>query len=408
MYEAVYSDRQGHLHRAPLTAAANRGSETLAASDYIPLPAGATLTSLPGRRPLAFDERGRVVPVGDEEAWAVGALLPQGFTRTLLPAYRLQAGPAVLPLHGYTAVAFHGERLMVSARAIAEHHRWHPRHFNTADLPRRVAKVKQCLKDNRIVAQLATCALDYGCFTAQNIFYRRWEGGLPVSPTCNARCLGCISLQESDCCPAPQGRITFRPTVEEGAALALFHLTGNSRGEIISFGQGCEGEPALAADSIIKIIRLTRARSDRGAINMNTNGGATDRIKAIVDGGIDMLRVSLISANPAPYRAYYRPRAYDLGDVERSLDYAVSHGVSVSLNLLTLPGFNDRGEEIEALLSLLRRTGVTKVQIRNLNIDDQYFYRALSLTPGKSKGVDVLIDALGEAGIEVGNYSLVE
>jgi len=74
-------------------------------------------------------------------------------------------------------------------------------------------------KDNRIIKQLSECALQYQCFTAQNIFYKRWEGGIPVSPVCNARCLGCISLQPAECCPSPQSRIDFTPTIKGLSAL---------------------------------------------------------------------------------------------------------------------------------------------------------------------------------------------
>lgn len=406
MYRAAYTDKAGNLHRSTYTAAASRGSELLIAAEYIPLPAGATLTSLPGRKPLAFNHEGQATAIeGKGESWALGALLPQGFTRTLLPAYEIQAGPEVLPLLGYTAVAFDGDKVMVAAKATDEHHRWHPKHFNTGDLPQRIARAQRRLPKNRIIAQLANCSLEYGCFTAQNIFYRRWEGGLPVSPTCNAQCLGCISKQESECCPSPQGRIAFTPTVEEGAEVALWHLTGNSKGEIISFGQGCEGEPSLAAETIVGIISLTRSKTDQGAININTNAGDVGKIKTIVDSGLDSMRVSLISATPRYYDAYYRPRGYGISDVERSIAYAVDRGVHVSLNLLTLPGFNDREEEIDALLALIRRTGLQKVQIRNLNIDDEFFYRSLAIAKTPSIGIDILIDTLRNNNVEVGNYT---
>jgi hypothetical protein len=54
----------------------------------------------------------------------------------------------------------------------------------------------------------------YHCFAAKNIFVGRWEAPLPTSPTCNARCVGCLSLQEGEC-PASQDRIQFVPTPEE-------------------------------------------------------------------------------------------------------------------------------------------------------------------------------------------------
>ena len=383
-------------------AAARRGGEVLKAADYIPMPEGATFAAMVGRAPVVFDGEGRLCR---GRGTAVAVLLPQGFTRTLLPATETVGGPEVLPLLGYTAAAMKNGRVYVAARQTDEHRVWHPAHYNTGDLPRRVEKVRKKLKDNRIIAQLARCSLEYGCFTAQNVFYRRWEGGLPVSPACNARCVGCISKQESECCPSAQGRITFRPTVREIAEVGVFHLGGKREDNIISFGQGCEGEPSLEAERIAKAIRVIRRNTDRGTINMNTNAGHTERIRAVVDAGIDTLRVSLFSAIAEHNDAYYRPVGYTLKDVENSIAYAVSRGVYVSLNLLAFPGFTDREEEIEALLALIERTGLHKVQLRNLNIDSDYFYEQCGFSPQKSLGTDALIAALRQSGVAVGNYS---
>ena len=60
-------------------------------------------------------------------------------------------------------------------------------------------------RSNRVLAQVALCSREYGCFTAQNVFLERGEAALPVSPKCNARCVGCISEQEPDAgLPSPQ------------------------------------------------------------------------------------------------------------------------------------------------------------------------------------------------------------
>ena len=114
---------------------------------------------------------------------------------------------------------------------------------------------------------------------------------------------------------------------------------------------------------------------------------------------------AFFSAKEEHYQRYYRPRNYTLADVERSIAYGVDHGVYVSLNLLAFPGFTDREEEIAALLELIRRTGLQKVQIRNLNIDCDYFYDALDFSKESSLGMDVLIQTLENNGIAVGNYS---
>ena len=141
-------------------------------------------------------------------------------------------------------MAFKDNQFYVAAKKTDIDDKWNPKHFNTEDLEARVRALQKKLPDNSIVQQLAHCALNYSCFTAQNIFYARWEGGIPVSPVCNAQCLGCISLQPSECCPSPQTRIARIPKVAEIVELGLHHLNHGPK-TIISFGQGCEGEPSL-------------------------------------------------------------------------------------------------------------------------------------------------------------------
>ncbi|MBQ1252314.1 MAG: radical SAM protein [Firmicutes bacterium] len=399
----IYTNAQGDLlSDSKHQAAALLGSEVLPAKDFIPMPKGATFAAMPGRVPLVIDKEGNVVR---GKGTAVAVLLPQGFTRTMVPATETVGEPDILPLLGYTAAAMENGKVYVAARQTDEHKIWHPDNYNTADLPDRIRKVKKALKDNRIVDQLAHCSLDYGCFTAQNLFYRRWEGGLPVSRTCNARCVGCISEQESECCPSAQGRLNFSPTVKEIAEVGVFHLGGKHGDNIISFGQGCEGEPSLEANKIAKAIKVIRKNTDQGTINMNTNAGHTECIQKIVDAGIDTLRVSIFSAIPDHYNRYYRPKNYTFDDVEASIRYAVEHGVYVSLNLMAFPGFTDRREEIDALCDLIRRTGLQKVQIRNLNIDNDWFYEQCGFTREKSCGMDALIQAFHDVGVVVGNYS---
>ncbi|MEG2658677.1 MAG: radical SAM protein [Clostridiales bacterium] len=403
----LYTNKNGDLLvDKNLDAVAVRGSEILTSENFIPMPEGATLTSLPGRMALGRNVSGRIV-ASENQGWPVAALLPQGFTRTLLPAYETPENvqEKVLPILGYTAVAMEGDTPYVAAIQTDEHKKWHPNHYNTTDLAMRIKKVKNALPHNRIITQLAHCSMEYGCFTAQNIFYRRWEGGLPVSQYCNARCIGCISLQESQCCPSPQGRINFRPRVKEIAEVGIYHLNAKGRENIISFGQGCEGEPSLEAERVSKAIKIIRKNTNEGTVNMNTNAGHTGCIEQIVDSGIDTLRVSIFSAISEHYNAYYRPKAYTLKDVEASVKYAVESGVYVSLNLLSFPGFTDREDEVEALLGFINRTQLQKVQIRNLNIDCDYFYEALAMEKTKSLGMEKLLRILRKEGIDVGNYS---
>src|SRR5207245_11206176 len=101
-----------------------------------------------------------------------------------------------------------------------------------------------------LVLQLARCATEYGCYTAQNFFLRAGEAAIPVSPACNAACIGCISEQEPDAgVESAQARVRGAPSVQEIVDVALAHLEAAPEA-IVSFGQGCEGEPLLLGPRI--------------------------------------------------------------------------------------------------------------------------------------------------------------
>jgi len=286
MLTGLFADERGEIFDAPgwaATGRSGRACRVCRAEDLIPLPAGSELMYLPGR--LALGARQDSLSTLGRKQFAVAATLPVGYTRLLAPAYEIQAGAPVLPLFGYTAVAWSRGKMWVAAMRSDQTDKWNPAHYNGSDLRRRIAAVRKQLPASRLVEHLAHCSSEWHCCTAQNLFYHRWEAGIPTSPVCNANCLGCISLQSSECCPSPQSRIQFTPTVDEVSAIATFHLS-SAPDPIISFGQGCEGEPSLAADTISAAIHQTRQQIRRGMINMNTNAGYTEGIRQIVDAGI--------------------------------------------------------------------------------------------------------------------------
>lgn len=408
-YKLLYADEQGQMFDYPMGAVGRAGDclVEILDGDVIPLPPGASLVLLPGSTPVGMDKNGSFklleqTPAGSP-ARAVGALLPQGYTRTLLPGYRRRE-TRPLPLLGYTAAVWRDGGVYVAAVRTDNPDPWDPGHYNLADLDRLVADCLASAPRNRLLKHLAHCALDYSCYTAQNIFYTRWEGGLPLSPACNARCLGCISRQPAQCCPAPQSRLEFSPTTEEALEVALHHLRC-APGGIISFGQGCEGEPSLAAEKIAAVIGAVRRETAKGTINMNSNAGYTGGVTRICDAGLDSIRVSLISAREEVYNAYYRPRDYRLADVAASIRAARERGVYVSLNLLTLPGLNDRDMEMEALAKFIVQNDVKQVQLRNLNIDPDFFWERVPVEGGM-EGISELVAMLrGLPGLAVGNFS---
>ncbi|WP_031514210.1 radical SAM protein [Desulfofalx alkaliphila] len=409
MYKLLFANSRGEFFDYPIQPVGRTGEMfvEIIDEDLIPLPESAGLVMLPQSHPIGINKKGDFVllkenPYGPGPAYPVGATLPQGYSRTLLPGYR-RAGKKPLPLLGYAAVVLKDERLYVAAMQTDETVKWNPRYYSTENLPRLIDRRLEKYPQNRILRHLAHCSREYQCFTAQNIFYQRWEGGLPVSPACNARCLGCISEQPAECCPSPQSRLNFRPTVKEVVEVGADHLE-QAADAIISFGQGCEGEPTMAADTIAQAIRHMRALTPKGTININSNAGYTGGIEKIAAAGLDSLRVSIISANDQIYRAYYRPRGYTLDDVKKSIKLAKGRGVFVYLNLLTFPGLNDLPSETHRLLDFIKETGVDLVQIRNLNIDPDYLLEKLPLPAEQPMGIGHFIAALKEE-VPVGNYS---
>jgi pyruvate-formate lyase-activating enzyme len=408
MFYPVYALKTGDIYEEPSLEVLGRSGALWMVpepGDMIPLPAGASLVSIPGFLPVGLDAGGAVRPAGDREVQAVGALLPQGFTRTLLPACAAPAGQH-MPLYGYAAVGFRGDCFYAAAVQSAPHRKWHPHYYHTAGLPRRVQTMLRRFPRNPIIRQIARCSLEYGCFTAQNFFYQRWEAGVPTCQACNAQCIGCISESHIAGLPSPQQRLASAPRADDIVEMGIYHLEQAQEG-IISFGQGCEGEPALNAGLLAPAIAQIRTGTDRGTINLNTNAGCTEGIKLMVDAGLDSMRVTLFSARKANYAYYHRPR-YRLEDVCASVSYAKEQGVKVALNLLTFPGVTDIEPEAESLIVFLRRYAVDMVQLRNLNMDPDLLWDGLPEGKGAPVlGVTGLINLLRRElpALEIGSYS---
>jgi pyruvate-formate lyase-activating enzyme len=341
--------------------------------------------TLPGRIPVGWDEETetfvpvRTVGVRSKgyEGHAVAAFLPPGYVRTLLPATRLLKNAPVLPLWAYSAVGWRNGRFWATGLFIDSNAHWNPKYFDDdRALQRRVGSLLRKNPGNRLLRQLSRCALEYHCFAAKNVFFRRWECPLPTSPSCNADCVGCISLQASECCPASQERINFVPSLDEVVGVALPHLE-KAQDAIVSFGQGCEGEPLMQWRLLEKSIRGLRDKTDRGTIHLNTNGSLPDKVVQLCEAGLDSIRVTLNSASSRLFFRYHRPRGYTLREAIDSLIRAKEKGKYTSVNLLVFPGVTDREPELERLIKLIRKTQLDLVQMRNLNIDPDLYLKIM-------------------------------
>jgi hypothetical protein len=337
-------------------------------------------------------------------------MLPTGYARLLLPGYEKLAGAPHLPLFGYSAVAAIDGDICAAYTPIDSPGTWDPATYNTTDLKNLVASRLAASPDDALLVQLGVCALEYGCYTAQNVFYSRWEGALPASPTCSAQCVGCISEQLGDV-PSPQTRLSISPSSEQLAELAVSHLAAGPN-RIISFGQGCEGDPLNRWRPVASAIRLTRERLPAGHphggfINMNTNGWHTRGLETIVKAGLQRIRVSIISAIDDHYAAYYKPRGYTLADVRRSIRLCADAGVWVALNLLTFPGYTDATGELDALVELITAEGVNEVQVRTLNIDREMLIESMPSPAGTEQGIEKLLTALRQTGVRIATHAWV-
>lgn len=388
----VYANDKGEIKNFPGLYMVGRSGNFFCKphlDDLIPLPEGSELFLLPDRRPIGVSPGADDPMVFDhapdapgETIQAVAAFMAPAHTAIQSAAYEPARNDlAPLPLFAYTAVGWLKGRFWVSAFRSDPDNRQDARCFDPEKIKKKTVRLLKKNPQNRLIQHLGKCCLTYGCPAARNYFLGRWEAPLPTSPICNARCVGCISLQPSGCCPATQDRINFVPRVSEIAAIAVPHLQ-YAPDAIVSFGQGCEGEPLLQAVVLEKAIRSIRARTQRGTININSNASLPAKIKLLAEAGLDSLRVSLNSARAEYHARYYRPVDFSFADVLESIDIMKMAGKFVSLNYFILPGFSDDPDEFAALCRLIEEHRPDLIQLRNLNMDPDWYLETVGYTPG--------------------------
>ena len=389
----VFADRHGVIKDFPDLKMAGRSGELFVRpekEDLIPLPAGSELFVLPDRMPVGIDPQTDEFLLLDhdpekpaEEINAVAAFMAPANTGIHSAAYqssRQDLSP--LPLFAYTAVGWHNGTFWVSAFHSDTDKRQDADQFNLNRIRKKTQQKLKAHPDNRLIQHLGKCCLQYSCPAAKNYFLGRWEAPLPSSPTCNARCVGCISLQPSGCCPSTQERITFAPTPAEIAEIAVPHLQNASR-PVVSFGQGCEGEPLMQAKTLETAIRRIRSKTDRGTINLNTNASLPSKVHSLARAGLDSMRVSLNSARTEYHDRYYRPKDFSLQDVCDAISIMKAKQRFVSLNYFIQPGFTDDPDEFSAFCELIENRRPDMIQLRNLNMDPEWYLRTMNHQPKK-------------------------
>ncbi len=394
---AVVAGSSGEIFELEGYAAVGMTGELLspiAEDQSIKLPHGSELMFLKDRIPVLYNLSTRKIELLHENPYEppgsplypVAAFNSPGYLVSRVCAYKETKEAMMLPLFSYGAVGWHRGSFRSSVILVDSEPRQDLRFMKTEDVIKGIRAARNDLPVNRLRAHLEHCAVTYGCPAGKNFFLGRYEAPLPASRHCNANCLGCLSLQKQGGISKSQERISFTPTPDEIAEIALYHI-GRVKDAVVSFGQGCEGDPLLAADVIAPAVRLIRSRTSEGTINVNTNASMPETLKKLIGAGIDSIRVSMNSFRKPCYDRYFRPKGYEFEDVEESIDLVIESGRHVAINYLNCPGFTDAPEEIEAMEGFLSRHRLHFIQWRNLNFDPVRYFKEMNSVAMNSEPV---------------------
>ncbi|MEN9952916.1 MAG: hypothetical protein RLZZ520_1184 [Bacteroidota bacterium] len=396
----LYSDGKGNIFEDETLYAVGRAgwdAFPVEIEEWIKLPEGGSLYELPGRKGIGID-----VLTGEmrlcEKGWAVAAFIPPAHTGTFIAAFETAPEAETLPLFCYTAAGWHNDEFYVTALRIENDIRQECAGYDPEKIELGVEAMLEAYPNNRLVNHLAeTCCRTYTCPAARNYFIGRWECPIPTSPACNSNCIGCISFQpESESITSPQDRLQFKPSVEEIVEFTVPHLM-NAPFPLVSFGQGCEGEPLLMWETIKEAIKEIRKHTSRGSININTNGSMPKAVRALCEAGLDSIRVSTNSLQKSWYEKYYRPNNYKFEDIVESLRIVDEFGGWSSINYFVFPGMTDTEGEYEALRKVIKETNLKMIQWRNFNIDPDWYLGKMGITePMDVFGIRNMMDMLRE------------
>ncbi len=379
----LYSDGKGNIFEDTslyVTGRSGWDAFPVPADEWIELPEGGQLYELPGRYGIGIDVKSGEMRLC-KKGWAVAAFIPPAHTGLYLAAYESTKEAPILPLFCYTAAGWSDEKFYVPAVRIENDIRQEFSGFDQSRVETGVAAILKAYPHNRLVQHLANnCALTYHCPAARNYFLGRWECPIPSSPACNANCIGCISFQpEDETIVSTQDRLRFKPTAAEITEYTVPHLE-TAPYPIVSFGQGCEGEPLLMWETIREAILEIRKHTIKGSININTNGSKPEAVRALCEAGLNSIRVSTNSVLKHIYEPYYRPNNYVFEDIIESIKVVRSYGGWASINYFVFPGMTDSVQEYEALREMIIETDLSMIQWRNFNIDPDWYLGKIGVT----------------------------
>lgn len=396
----LFSDGKGNIFEdKTLYASGRSGWDAIPVPDdeWIKLPTGGSVYELPGRKGIGIDTKTGEMRLCDK-GWAVAAFIPPAHTGLYLAAYESSANAPTLPLFCYTAIGWYKNELYVPAVRIEKDIRQDCEGYDQDLINAGTTNLLNNYSKNRLIQHLMqNCCKTYNCPAARNFALGRWECPVPSSPACNANCIGCISFQpQEESIVSTQDRLNFKPTAEEIIEFTVPHLE-TAPFPIVSFGQGCEGEPLLMWETISSAIKEIRKHTTKGCININTNGSKPDAVRALCEAGLNSIRVSTNSVRKSIYEAYYRPNNYQFEDLAESIRVVREFGGWASINYFVFPGMTDSVEEYEALRKFIKDTDLNMIQWRNFNIDPDWYLGKIGVSEvGESLGIKQLMELIQE------------
>ncbi len=403
--DALVATEKGEVFELPGYAAVGMAGPRyvpLTTDNTVTMPHGSELMLLPGRIPVVYNIRKRAFQSLPENPYEPGQpLFPvaifnsPGYVNAFVSAFEEREGAGFLPLFSYGAAGWGPGGFRSSVIQVDRERRQDLRLMPEDKIQEGVKRYRKQMPENRLRSHLEHCALVSGCPAAKNFFIGRCEAPLPSSRQCNARCLGCISLQNEPGISCCQERIAFTPTPEEIREVAAAHIEKVPDG-VVSFGQGCEGDPLMVADVLREAVASIRKTTEHGTINLNSNASLPQQVERLFDSGLDSVRVSLNSVRKPCYTAYFRPNGYEFEHVLASIRVAADKGGHVALNYLNCPGVTDTPEEFEALTRFLEQNPVHLIQWRNLNYDPLRYRKIMEQadSQGESMGMGRVIASL--------------
>ena len=153
----------------------------------------------------------------------------------------------------YTAAGWYNEKFYVPAVRIENDIRQECAGYDQKKLEAGAKQLLEAYPHNRLVKHLTkNCCTDLSLSCCTKLFFGKM--GMPCSCFAGLQCKlywMYFFAAEEETIVSTQDRLTFKPTAEEIVEYTVPHLE-TAPYPIISFGQGCEGEPLLMWETIMR------------------------------------------------------------------------------------------------------------------------------------------------------------